>query len=489
MKRKMLKTSLLFAMVIALVGWLTFPAVAGDKEYKRFGLNDIPEIKNKRPIHVALADLADICVPYLRKFQEKTGVKVTHEIIVFNALYGKEIMELQGRTGAYDVVVTETSWTNEWEDYLYPMKELAKKYDPAGADGLIRYLGGFDPGMLRMSSTASGKLMGIPVQTYTMLMAYRKDVFENPTEKANFKKKYGYELGPAVTWEQLGDQAEFFTRKKGDKLKGEVLKKNIYGMSMMAGRYPHVQDEVGARLWSRGGRWASPVREGGLVDGKLVGFKITDNDKKLLEWAFADYQKDMAFTPPGTDNAYWDFACAEFAAGNTMIICPIYSSVWPLISPVEKNVPGAKVAGAPTPGARPYTGAFHLSPSVDSKNPEAAYWCLKYLGSYEVQESMCDGGWATPRTDILSLPKYAAPKYHATLGWIPAILETFEMQYSDSDHYLHFNSAAFGKLYDQMMIVAHENAIKKRTPKESTDEWVRQFTEIQTKFGKLPVVK
>ncbi|MCB2191278.1 MAG: extracellular solute-binding protein [Deltaproteobacteria bacterium] len=475
------------AVVIAMAivtGWSQAPLAAD-----HFGLKDIPEIKNKKPIHIALADLADICVPYLKKFEEKTGVKVSHEVIVFNALYGKEIMELQARTGAYDVVVTESSWTNEWKDYLYPMYDLAAKYDPKGIDGLKTYLAGFDPGMLRMASTRDRVLMGIPVQTYTMLMAYRKDIFDNAEEKANFKKTYKYDLAPATTWEQILDQAEFFTRKKGEKMAGKTLDHDMYGMSMMAGRYPHVQDEVGSRLWSKGGRWATTVRKAGMVVGDPIGFKVTEKDKALMEWAFDNYQKSMKFAPPGSDNAYWDFACAEFSAGNTVILCPMYSSIWPLISPVEKKVAGAKVGAAVSPGMRPYTGNFHLSPSVDSKNPEAAYWLLKYLGSYEVQESMCDGGWATPRVDVLSLPKYRAAKYQATLGWIPEILETFKSQASDANDYLHFNSSAFGKLYDQMMIVSHENAIKKRTPKQSVEEWIRVFTQIQKKFGQLPVME
>ncbi|MBT3368948.1 MAG: extracellular solute-binding protein, partial [Nitrospina sp.] len=137
----------LTVVLAAFIGTSAFTANAQD----RFGLENIPEIKNKKPIHVALADLADICVPYLKKFTEKTGVKVTHEVIVFNALYAKEIMELQARTGAYDIVVTESSWTNEWKNYLYPIGDLALKYDPQGIAGLQRYLAGFDPGMLRMA--------------------------------------------------------------------------------------------------------------------------------------------------------------------------------------------------------------------------------------------------------------------------------------------------------------------------------------------------
>ena len=35
--------------------------------------------------------------------------------------------------------------------------------------------------------------------------AYRTDLFNDPTEKANFKKKYGYELKPPATWAQLRD--------------------------------------------------------------------------------------------------------------------------------------------------------------------------------------------------------------------------------------------------------------------------------------------
>jgi hypothetical protein len=31
------------------------------------------------------------------------------------------------------------------------------------------------------------------------------------------------------------------------------------------------------------------------------------------------------------------------------------------------------------------------------------------------------------------------------------------------NNYLHFNSAAFGKIYEMMTIIGHENAIGKRT--------------------------
>ena len=43
-------------------------------------------------------------------------------------------------------------------------------------------------------------------------IAYRKDWFEDPKEKAAFKKKYNYDLGVPQTWAQMRDIAEFFHR-------------------------------------------------------------------------------------------------------------------------------------------------------------------------------------------------------------------------------------------------------------------------------------
>ncbi len=486
MRAKLLRLGLVSAVVMVFILAVNLGPALADK---KFGLDDIPEIKDKKPIHVALeaGGGADLIIPFIKKFSEKTGIEVTHESHVFASLYSKEIVELQGGTGAYDLVVTETSWTNEWEDYLYPVYDLAEKYDPNGIDGLKKDLEGHDKGLLRMCSTSGGKLMGLPYYTYTMLTIYRQDILEDPTEKENFKKKYGYDLGPVETWEQVKDQAEFFTRKKGEMLKGQPLQDDIYGVSLMAGRFPHVQDEVGSMLWGKQGRWATAVRDD---KGKLKGFKITDKDKELLKWSFEMYRSLMPFAPPGTENAFWDQATASFVSGKTMMIPAMYAALWPWSTTVAKEVgAGAKAACKTVPGVRPYTGAFHFAPSKDSKNPEAAYWLMRYITSYDCQKQMAETGWASVRTDVLSDPKYQAAEWWDKCGWMPTILTTWKEQYPDVNTYLHFNSSAFGKLYEMMTIIGHENAIGQKTPEESVETWVKTFGKIQKKFGKLPVEK
>ena len=188
MKGKIVGGSLVFLTVLALVFGFSLNSALAEK---KFGLDDIPEIKNRTPIHVALeaGGGSDLIFPYIKKFSEKTGIKVTKESHVFASLYSKEIVELQGKTGAYDLVVTETSWTNEWEDYLYPIYELAKKYDPEGVAGLKKDLEGHDKGLLRMCSTAGGTLMGIPYYTYTMMTIYRQDLIGRSNGKGQFQEK------------------------------------------------------------------------------------------------------------------------------------------------------------------------------------------------------------------------------------------------------------------------------------------------------------
>jgi multiple sugar transport system substrate-binding protein len=451
-----------------------------------FTLEDIPEISNKTPIHVALeaGGGADLIIPFLERFSAHTGVPLTHESMVFATLYSKQVIELQGGTGAYDLVVTETSWTNEWEDYLTPLEELAAQFDPDGVEGFRSYIAGHDPGILRMASTRDGVLVGVPYYTYTMINIYREDLFEDEGERAAFAERYGYDLAPPRTTEQLRDIAEFFSRAAGETLRGETLAQPFYGVSMMAGRFPHVQDEITAMLWGDDARWARTVRDG---SGEVIAFEVTDADMERLEAAFSLYQELMGFAPPGSENAFWDFATAQFVAGNTAMIPYMYAPLWNWSNDVGQNVEGAKSATTTVVGERPYTGAFHFAPSRASGNPEAAYWLLKFIGSHAAQLEMANTGWASARRDALDAVDMQSENAYRQFGWIAPVLTQWEAQEPDVDTYLHFNSGAFGKLYEQMTIIGHENATGARTPAESVEAWRRAFDRFQGRFDTIEV--
>ncbi|MFP5213850.1 MAG: extracellular solute-binding protein, partial [Acidobacteriota bacterium] len=68
-----------------------------------------------------------------------------------------------------------------------------------------------------------GKTVSVTVDGDLYFGYYRKDLFENPANRAAFKARYGYELFPPATWKQYRDIAEFFdksTTAEGKKISG-----------------------------------------------------------------------------------------------------------------------------------------------------------------------------------------------------------------------------------------------------------------------------
>ena len=182
-------------------------------------------------------------------FEAKNCVKVNVVNIDNSQLYNKQVIEMVGQTGAYDVVTLETSEKAEFAEngFILPMTDyFADK--KAQLDDVA-------PTLAALTTQYKGDVWGLPYYTYTAGYIYRADLFDDPTEQAAFKAKYGYDLAVPTTWAQHRDIAEFFTRKKGDKLKGEELTKDFYGVGLMAGPFPGIQDEMSGVLWSQGADW------------------------------------------------------------------------------------------------------------------------------------------------------------------------------------------------------------------------------------------
>ena len=116
---------------IALAGLLTVTMAGVAFAGEHWGLKDIPEIKNKTPIHVSVfggLPVAEKLMPiHMKAFSEKTGVPVTYEALIMTSIYPKLNVELLGGTGAYDAIIVEASTTNEWAMYLWPLKELGQE--------------------------------------------------------------------------------------------------------------------------------------------------------------------------------------------------------------------------------------------------------------------------------------------------------------------------------------------------------------------------
>ena len=470
------------AIGIASADWLETPV-------PKFKLADIPEIKNKKPIHVALfggTKQFEVQVPkMIKKFEEKTGVKVTYENMIMTSIYPKTNVELMSGSGAYDAIAMESSTTCEWTPYLWDIRELAKKYEPHGVAGLEEDLKGHDPALLRTSTDRTGKLCGIPYWNYNQVIYYRADVLEDPIEKENFKKKYGYELKVPVTRKQLYDVGEFFTRKAGEKLKGVVLKKDLYGLALMGGRY-EINDEISTMIWGSGGHWATVIRDD---KGEAIEYVITKKDKKVLKDTLDYYVSLFEFASPGCKTGFWDFCCAQFVEGLCIMMPHLYMVVEDWTWQVEDKVPGAKKGMALCVGRQGYIGNFTESVNKASKNPEAAYWFCKYLGGYECQKELMETGFPGVRRDIMGNPIYQNdPKWKKPIGdraYINSLALQVENNYVND--YLHFNSAAMGKIYEMQIVELHKAVVGEYTPEKCVKMITKKTMKLQKKFGQLPM--
>jgi len=482
------KRSVIRGFMVLIVAAIMAFAVTGVSAGERFGLKDIPPIKNKRPIHVAMfggyAQLEKVIPPILQKFSEHTGVKVTNEKMVMTSIYPKINVELIAQTGAYDSILVEASTTNEWARYLWAMDDLAEKYDPKGKAGLQEVLAGIDKAQLACATDRKGRLMGVPYWNYTQINIYRKDVFDDPTEKANFKKKYGYDLAPAETRQQELDQAKFFTRKKGELLKGKPLKDDLYGVGLMAGRF-EINDEFSSIIWGAGGHWMTLIRD---KDGTPKEFVITKKDKKVLKEAMIYYKELLKYASPGCINTYWDFLVPQLQEGKVISLPYMYTGLDSWASQVEKTTPGARLGLAMCVGKQGYIGNFFRAIPLVTKNAEANYWLAKYLASYEVQKEIQESPVPGIRRDVLEDPKYQTEEWRNRVGRLAKIcVKQWDYQYPFVKDYMWFNSTAGGKIYEQQIIILHDGATGKLTPDETVKKLTKTTLKLQRKFGELPV--
>ena len=154
-------------------------------------------------------------------FTAITGIKISHDLIGEGDVVEKLQTQMQSGENVYDAYVNDsdligthwryqqarslTDWmANEGKDVTNPMLDL---------DDFIG---------LKFTTAPDGDLYQLPDQQFANLYWFRYDWFNDEKNKADFKAKYGYDLGVPVNWSAYEDIAEFFTGR-------EIDGKKVYG--------------------------------------------------------------------------------------------------------------------------------------------------------------------------------------------------------------------------------------------------------------------
>jgi multiple sugar transport system substrate-binding protein len=391
-------------------------------------------------------------------FEKTHCVKVNVVNIDNSQLYDKQVIEMVGKTGAYDVVTLETAEKAEFAEngFILPMDDYIQQH---AAD--VKY-DDVAPILADMTTRYKGNIWGLPYYTYTAGYFYRADLLEDPTEQAAFKAKYGYDLGVPTTWEQHRDIAEFFTRKAGDNLKGQPLTKDFYGVGLMAGRFQEIQDELSAFIWAWGGDW---LKDDGTTDVETI--------TKALKWYV---EKLLPLAPPAALTVTYDGVMNQMQDGQIAQTAGFFLDQWPNAVNTEKTVPGAKMGNAEAPEKKAYIGGFLLAVSSSSKHPNEAMDFVAYIGGVDAQRKFALAGGTTTRMSILTDPQIVSSENRTRTGAYPTLVKVFD---SMKDTRSNLFYTPFGaKIYNTLGPMLQAAAAGEKTPEQAVIDLAAEIEKI-----------
>jgi glycerol transport system substrate-binding protein len=145
-----------------------------------------------------------------KAFEEITGIKVNHQTLAEGEVVQAVQTQMQTNRNIYDGFVNDSDLigTHSRMQLAYNLTDMMAG-DWADVTSPTLDLDDF---MGKSFTTGpDGKLYQLPDQQFVNLYWFRKDWFDDPDLKAQFKTKYGYDLGVPVNWSAYEDIAEFFT--------------------------------------------------------------------------------------------------------------------------------------------------------------------------------------------------------------------------------------------------------------------------------------
>ncbi len=163
-------------------------------------------------------------------FTKITGIKITHDLIGEGDVVEKLQTQMQSGENIYDAYINDsdligTHWRYQQARSLTDwMANEGKDVTNPGLD-LDDFIG------TQFTTGPDGELYQLPDQQFANLYWFRYDWFNDDKNKADFKAKYGYELGVPVNWAAYEDIAEFFTGRDLSHMgiDGEVFGNMDYG--------------------------------------------------------------------------------------------------------------------------------------------------------------------------------------------------------------------------------------------------------------------
>jgi len=335
-------------------------------------------------------------------FKKKFGIDLKIDTQPYDALQQKVFSEAASNSSFYDIEIVDTPWAPALVSHLEPLSKYIdnpKVNDVANTD-----IGDFIPKVFDDTAVYDAKdpskhfpdtgakpntsaitkagfdVYGLPIQANALVMAYRKDMFNDPKEKAGYQSQTGQPLEVPKTWDQFTQVAKYFTRPN----------EKLYGTTLMAGVGDWATDDFKSLLAGWGG-------DGHLVgDDHSLDFNTPDGVAALSY--YRDLINKYKVTPPGTTSASWDETASLFGSGTTAMSMNYHPM------DLNQNVKG-QIGYAEVPKGQavgPHFGTWMLGVNKNSANKEWAYRAITWLTAAEQQLKMTKLELHPTRTSVYS---------------------------------------------------------------------------------------
>lgn len=328
-------------------------------------------------------DPADYLQQIGNDYEAETGIKVNVIQEPWGSFFDRMAAEWAARGDSYDMTVGDSQWIGQAVEQGHYLDltdfMVSNGIDKTVTPATLQYYGEYPAG--------SGKYYAYPTEGDAVGWAYRKDLFEDPQNMADFEAKYGYPLQPPETWAQLRDIAEFFTRPdEGLYGVGVYTQKDYDGLIM---GYQNV-------FFSWGADWRGPNNE-------VLGVVNSPKAVEALEF----YRELYQFAPPGTSNAFFAEMNDVFISGQAAMIMNYFAFFPALINPGVN--PFAEVTGffsgpkGPEGDRYVALGGQGLSiiSYISPERQEASKEFIKWFAQEEVQARWAAIGGYTCNINVL----------------------------------------------------------------------------------------
>jgi len=322
----------------------------------------------------------DATKPFIKEFEETTGIKVDQNYMKLQDLRPKMDVELASGTAPYDILWIGAGFTDRYvrAGWATPLEQFYK--NPKLADPDLD-LDDFFPAYLANQKASDGKIYGLPYTGEALILYYRTDIL----------KKAGYD-GPPKTYDEL----EEICKKVNTPECPCFTVRASRGRGYNPFAFPLF-------LYAYGGKWFKDGWQPALNSPEAV--KGLEEMVKLLR----DYG------PKGVANYTHYEMYTDFAQGKMVMF--IDASVW--VSKFNDKTSSNVIdkwssAVLPAGPAGAFGGALSQGMMIpaSSKNKEAAYLFLQWYTSKKTQQKRAlikdIGSGDVTRLSVTQLPDYKA---------------------------------------------------------------------------------